>query len=400
MVKVLMFGWEFPPYNSGGLGIACYGLTKALTSTGAEVIFVLPKKVDIKDNQFKILYGDETITRSKHYIVNSVLKPYVTSESYVREIEQGIPKGMYGNTLLEEVIRYGELARDIATQEDFDVIHAHDWLSMKAGIAAKEVSGKPLIVHIHATEFDRTGGNNNQMVYDIEREGMHAADKIITVSQFTKNKVVEHYGVPESKVCVVHNGTELEPSEYEAVYHLKKNNKIVLFVGRITIQKGPDYFIDAAKRVLEKDPNVRFIFAGSGDMQRAMIEKSAQLGISDKVLFAGFLRGKELANAFKMADVFVMPSVSEPFGLVPLEAMNHGTPVIISKQSGVSEVLTHCLKMDFWDIDEMANKILATLKYSALHKTLQENGQKEVKTITWENPAQRCIGLYNTLLTH
>jgi len=393
-----MFGWEFPPFNSGGLGIACHGLSKALANEGSEVIFVLPKKFDIKDDFLKIVFGDEVTTRSKHYIVNSNLMPYVTSQSYVRGSDKSEQNAIYGNTLIEEVERYGEIAKGIALNEDFDIIHAHDWLSMKAGIAAKKVSNKPLVVHIHATEFDRTGGNNNQMVYDIEKEGMNFADKIITVSQYTKNKVVEHYGINPSKVHVVHNAIELESNPHEEVFNIKKNNKVVLFVGRITLQKGPDYFIDAAKKVLEKNPNVFFIFAGSGDMERDMIKRTADLGISDKVLFAGFLRGKELANVFKMADVFVMPSVSEPFGLVPLEAINHGTPVIISKQSGVSEVLTHCLKVDFWDIDEMANKILSTLTYPPLHQTLINNAKEEVKTISWDKSAQKCITVYNDLI--
>jgi glycogen(starch) synthase len=399
MVKVLMFGWEYPPHNSGGLGIACQGLTRGLRDCGAEVIFALPKKLDVSEELIKFVYGDDPINkRISHYVINSPLKPYVTSESYVSSNFNNNPQGMYGNTLLEEVNRYGELAKAIAENEDFDVIHAHDWLTMKAGIAAKEVSKKPLIVHIHATEFDRTSGNNNQMIYNIEREGMHAADVVVTVSQWTKNKVVERYGVPEEKVRVVHNAVNFENHTIEDVYRMKKEHKkIVLFVGRITIQKGPDYFVEAAKRVTEKDPNAIFVFSGSGDMERQMIEKAAHLGIADKVLFAGFLRGNDLIEAFKMADVFVMPSVSEPFGLVPLESMSCGTPAIISKQSGVSEVISHCLKIDFWDVDDMSNKILSVLKYSALREELAKNGLEEVKGITWDKPAQKCISIYNEL---
>ena len=346
------------------------------------------------------MYGDEaSSTKTSHYIINSTLKPYVDSQSYINSMSsQNAGGGMYGNTLIEEVNRYGELAREVAKQEDFDVIHAHDWLTMKAGIAAKEVSKKPLIVHIHATEFDRTGGNNNQMIYDIEREGIQAADIVVTVSQWTKDKVVEHYGADPNKVRVVHNALNFENYTIENVYRMKKDNKkIVLFVGRITIQKGPDYFVDAAKKVIEKEPDAVFVFAGSGDMERQMIEKAASLGIGDKVLFAGFLRGDDLVEAFKMADVFVMPSVSEPFGLVPLESMSCGTPAIISHQSGVSEIISHCLKIDFWDVDDMASKIVSVLHYSALREELAKNGIEEVKGITWDKPAQKCIDIYNEL---
>jgi glycosyltransferase involved in cell wall biosynthesis len=397
MVRVLMFSWEFPPYNSGGLGIACQGLTRALSKEGADLVFVLPKKLDINEDYMKIVYCDQS--KKTEYFVNSPLKPYLNCNSYVNSSFSS-NKNIYGLNLIDEVIRYGEIAQEIAKNETFDIIHAHDWLSMKAGIAAKKVSKKPLIVHIHATEFDRTGGNYNPLVYEIEKEGLNAADIIITVSQFTKNKVIENYGINPEKIRVVHNGTELEEEKVNEISQLSKNNKIVLFVGRITIQKGPDYFIDAAKKVLEKESDVLFIISGSGDMERQMIEKAASMGISDKVLFAGFLRGKDLERVFKLADVFVMPSISEPFGLVPIESMNYGTPAIISKQSGVSEVITHCLKVDFWDINEMASKILAVLHYPPLKQTLSENGRREAKIITWQKPAQKCITIYKELINN
>ena len=395
-MKVLMFGWEFPPYNSGGLGTACQGLTKALSTKGAQITFVLPKKVDLNLDYLKLVFGDKN---SSVYVVNSLLKAYLNHETYYQEFSINPHPTNYGLSLMEEVERYGRIAEEIARQEEFDVIHAHDWLTFKAGIAAKKVSGKKLVVHVHATEFDRTGGQgNNQLVYDIERQGMHEADMIIAVSNFTKNKIVEHYGVSPAKIRVVHNSVDFENYELSKIPKLREHNKIVLYLGRLTIQKGPDYFIYAAKKVLEKYKNVIFVVAGSGDMEKFLINKTAELGISDHVLFTGFLRGEDLFKAYKMADLYVMPSVSEPFGITPLESMMTGTPTIISKQSGVSEILTHCLKVDFWDVNEMSNKIICALKYKELHETLKENGFKEVQKIKWENSADKTLGVYNELL--
>jgi len=395
-MKVLMFGWEFPPYNSGGLGTACQGLTKALSAKGAQITFVLPKKVDLNLDYLKLVFGDKN---SSVYVVNSLLKAYLNHETYYQEFSINPHPTNYGLSLMEEVERYGRIAEEIARQEEFDVIHAHDWLTFKAGIAAKKVSGKKLVVHVHATEFDRTGGQgNNQLVYDIERQGMHEADMIIAVSNFTKNKIVEHYGVSPAKIRVVHNSVDFENYELSKIPKLREHNKIVLYLGRLTIQKGPDYFIYAAKKVLEKYKNVIFVVAGSGDMEKFLINKTAELGISDHVLFTGFLRGEDLFKAYKMADLYVMPSVSEPFGITPLESMMTGTPTIISKQSGVSEILTHCLKVDFWDVNEMSNKIICALKYKELHETLKENGFKEVQKIKWENSADKTLGVYNELL--
>lgn len=391
-----MFGWEFPPFNSGGLGTACEGLTKALSAKGTEVVFVLPKKVDINLNYAKLVFGDN---KNSFYVVNSLLKSYLNPDSYAHEFFMNNHPGDYGVSLMEEVERYGRIAAEIALNENFDVIHAHDWLTFKAGIAAKNATGKKLVVHIHATEFDRTGGQgNNQQVYNIEREGMHAADLVIAVSNFTKNKIVENYGVSPEKIRVVHNSVDFENYELSRISKLKENNKIVLYLGRLTIQKGPDYFIYSAKRVLEKYPNVIFVVAGSGDMEKFLINKTAELGISDRVIFTGFLRGEDLQKAYKMADLYVMPSVSEPFGITPLESLMSGTPVIISKQSGVSEILTHCLKVDFWDVDELSNKIISVLRHNELYSTLRENGFKEAQSVKWENSAEKTIGVYNELL--
>ena len=305
---------------------------------------------------------------------------------------------LYGRNLFSEVHRYAENARDIARYENCDIIHAHDWMTYKAGIAAKEVSGKPLVVHIHATEFDRTGGNPNQYVYDIEREGFHKADKVIAVSNYTKGMVVKHYGIPENKVSVVHNACQMDRAWHSHRKPFDDGSKIVLFLGRITLQKGPEYFLHAAKRVLEQMKDVKFIMAGSGDMMNRMIDLSTHLGISRNVLFSGFLSGSDIDRAYSMADLYVMPSVSEPFGITPLEAIKNGTPTLISKQSGVSEVITNALKVDFWDIDDMANKILATLKYSSLHSTLLENSTRELGKLSWDKAAFNCLNIYRDII--
>lgn len=398
-MRVLMFGWEFPPHNSGGLGTACFGLTRALAGRNTEVIFVLPKKVGVRTSFAKIVFADNR--HISFHEVESVLRPYVTSEGYVREEDRFIGD-IYGKSLFEEVRRYARRAREIAQKEHFDIIHAHDWLSFLAGLAAKEVSGKPLILHVHATEFDRTGGQGvNQQVYDIERMALHRADGIIAVSDFTKQKLIERYDVSANRIEVVHNG--IDECDYanipDRLAELKKDGqKIVLFAGRITIQKGPEYFIRAAKHVLEHNPNVLFLVAGSGDMERQMMLEAAHLGISDHVIFVGFLRGDDLNAVYKAADLFVMPSVSEPFGITPLESIIAGSPVLISRQSGVSEVLTHALKTDFWDTEDMANKILGVVTHRSLWQTLWGNSREEVKKVTWDAASKKCIDYYARIL--
>jgi len=394
--KVLMFGWEFPPHNSGGLGTACYGLTKALTKKGTEIIFVLPKKLKGMDESFLRITSPDA-SYAKKYSFDSPLTPYLNEENYVSEI---FSKGgkIYGRDLFEEVSRYASFGEIISERESFDIIHAHDWLSFGAGVRAKEKTGKPLIVHVHATEFDRGGGGNvDQRVYDIERRGMEEADRVIAVSGFTKNIIVQNYGISEEKVEVVHNGVDLS-AENDVVGSLHKlkeaGKKIVLFVGRLTLQKGPDYFIYSAKRVCDFNNDAFFVVSGSGDMEKKLMTEVARLGISDRVLFTGFLRGKKLREMYKMADLFVMPSVSEPFGITPLESLINGTPVLISKQSGVSEVVSHALKVDFWDVDEMASKIVCALSYSSLGSCLRDNGKKEVREITWDRAAERCNNIY------
>jgi len=425
-MKVLMFGWEFPPHITGGLGTACYGLTKGLSKFDVEVLFVVPKAYGDEDQSHIKLTdaGDVVLTERKtankefwenfrYMEVGSNLIPYMDPEEFKKIFEGKILKntefseqifaknfkfsGKYGKDLYQEVARYALIASYIAANNDFDVIHAHDWLTYSAGIAAKAVSGKPLVVHMHATEFDRSGENVNQKVYDIEKTGMEAADKVIAVSNLTRNIVINKYGIHPDKVVTVHNS--VEPISLPDINISKGvKEKIVTFLGRITFQKGPDYFIEAAKLVIDKDPNVRFVMAGSGDMLNKMIKRVAQLGIADKFHFAGFLKGKEVFQMFSMSDVYVMPSVSEPFGISPLEAMMSDVPVIISKQSGVAEVLKHALKVDFWDIEDMADAIYGMLHYEGLSKMFKKYGKVEVENLRWENSAYKVKEVYKSLI--
>lgn len=390
-----MFGWELPPHNSGGLGVACLGLAKALAGKGFDITFVLPRSTDA---YYPFLHLISANVSSKRF---PAFSSYAVSQAY-KSIGFSSSPRFYASNLFEEVYQYGLAAYELAKEEQFDVIHAHDWLSFGAGIATKEVSGKPLVVHVHATEFDRTGGNGvNQCVYEVERQGMEKADSIIAVSNYTKQMIVDHYGIDPARVKVVHNAIaweDIHPSVNEKLSQLKQQGmKLVVFVGRITLQKGPDYFLKAAKRVLEYNPNVTFIMAGSGDMEGKMVEEAAWLGISRNVMFTGFLRGEELAAIYKSADLFVMPSVSEPFGITALESLAHGTPVLVSKQSGVSETITHALKVDFWDTEEMANEILAVLDHKSLQACLIDNGSREVTKMSWEEAARKCIEIYNQL---
>jgi len=396
-----MFGWEFPPFNSGGLGTACYGLTKGLSRQGVEITFVLPRLEGNKGEDYmRVLYAGSGKVRFRS--VGSILKPYITSKIYKEEFSRSDPKwSIYGSDLFREVYRYSQEAKRIAEEEDFDVIHCHDWLTYPAGIEAKKVVEKkgnkvPLIVHVHATEFDRTCGNPNGYVYYLERDGMNKADYVISVSNYTKDMIIRHYGINPEKVHVVHNSIdgESEPLLDEEDFEIKKYHKIVLFLGRMTIQKGPDHFLWIAKKISEIDDNVRFIMAGNGDMFSRIVEEAANLGIGDKVLFTDFLSGRDVDKAYRMADVYVMSSISEPFGITVLEAMKNSTPVIVSRQSGVSEIVKNCLVADFWDIDEMVNKILAVLNHPELRESLAIGGLNEIKKFSWDEPARKCISIY------
>ena len=501
-MRILMLGWEFPPFMSGGLGTAVEGLTRSLVAQGHEVVFVLPHPIPAGHVSHVELIGPRILAersaalRAGKHEVNQLAQmagqgagrgsPMTTSQlqtteqesvkqsvvyqrimrqletfsatypsSYpgvdgadvlrrvvetVREersentkqvfasvpidishdVEQfaslsgssadelaqvidgvleslgemGTGSGGYGSDLFGDAQRYARLVAALGMTERFDVIHAHDWLTYPAGMMLKAITGKPLVCHIHATEFDRSGEHINQGVYDIERAGMHGADRVIAVSRLTKAIVHSKYGVDDSKIDVVYNGVAQDGVQPQRGAAIEQGDRIVLFLGRITMQKGPEYFIEAAKRVLEQEDRVKFVVAGSGDMAVRMIEHAAAIGIGHKVLFTGFLRGRDVDRVYQMADCYVMPSVSEPFGIAPLEAMRNDVPVIVSKQSGVAEVLTHALKVDFWDTDEMANKIVAVLRYPPLSQTLREHGRFELRSLNWDGAAEKCVKVY------
>ncbi len=505
-MRVFMLGWEFPPFVSGGLGTACYGLTKAMSRQNVPVTFVLPKTIGSEYHSHvrllapqspRAAQGDRnpadvasTYTMdadslrsaglpvsSKHAtdasgqaaqpgdahahtgepfehvtfkaVPSRIPSPYLSaansvaadggtnsagisfinpatalpqeaarssahhlhhadengsapahpagSSHHIHEHARAASIGAeYSGDLMAEARRYADLCVDLADGEDFDVVHAHDWMTFPAGMAVAAHTGKPLVVHVHATEFDRAGENVHSVVYDIERRGMHAAVRVIAVSRRTRQIVVERYGVDPDKVRVVYNGVENGATNIDLgpLPQIDKNDKVVLFLGRVTMQKGPEYFLQAAKRVLEKIENVKFVVAGSGDKLPEAIETVARYGIGSKFVFTGFLRGDDVERVLRMADVFVMPSVSEPFGIAPLEAINNDVPVIISKQSGVSEVLDHALKVDFWDVDEIANKILAVLKHAPLSATLREHATVELRRLTWDGAAEKVREVY------
>ena len=423
-----MFGWEFPPHIAGGLGTACYGMTRGLARNGVDVTFVMPHASGDEDQRFvdvvnasdvetvfgKVSNDSADIIEKMSFIhIDSNLVPYLSPEDYESYHDEFVKtgekrwetsdvwsqrytfSGKYGANLLEEVARYAIVAAQVAKDLDgqFDVIHAHDWLTYFAGIAAKRVSGKPLVVHMHATEFDRSGENINTQTYAIERAGMHAADRVIAVSNLTRNIIINRYGVPAEKVVAVHNAVRFADKNAPLPERGVKD-KIVTFLGRITFQKGPDYFVEAAAKVLKRCPNARFVMAGSGDMMNHVIRRVARLGIADRFHFTGFLRGDDVNKMFQLSDVFVMPSVSEPFGIAPLEAMRENVPVIISKQSGVAEVLDYAIKVDYWDVDAMTDAIYGLVNYPALSKMFSEKGLEEVTNLKWNDAASKIKRVY------
>ena len=416
-MRILMFGWEFPPFMSGGLGTACFGMTRALAALGHEITFVLPRAGETAEpTHVRLVPASGTAApepgREEPFVfrglsirsVDSVLRPYLSGSRYP-SLLSGSPgsrfmaiSGDYGADLISEVIRYGRVAGVLAEEHPCDVIHAHDWMTVFAGIEAARISGRPLILHIHALEFDRSGENVNQDIYDIERYGLEAADRVIAVSHYTKNVMIERYGISPEKITVVHNAVARR--EAGGVYHVEKDprRKTVLFLGRITFQKGPDYFVEAAARVLREMPEATFVMAGAGDMMTQMVERVAALGIGSRFHFTGFLQGVDVERAFALSDLYVMPSVSEPFGISPLEAMLYDVPVIISRQSGVSEVLRHALKVDFWNVEELAGKIMAVLKYPPLAAELVEKSREALRHIRWEHAAEKILGVYETCL--
>jgi len=442
-----MFGWEFPPHISGGLGTACQGLTEALSEERVDVIFVVPKlgggeqapgvrfvdagKVVLKKQRRSVQTlsavthertesGESVLTVLE---VESILSPYHsetyqypvthvqswqhelygtrTQEMVVLEEDEYTHafSGSYGPNLRAEVARYAEVAAAIAGSMDFDVIHVHDWMTFPAGVAAKRASGKPLVVHVHSTEFDRSGDQIDRRLYDIEKEGMDAADRVLAVSQWTKDIVVNRYGISRQKVKVLHNGIIVRQDSPEARLP-PLGTHVVTFLGRLTYQKGPLYFIEAAEKVLAKFPDAHFIMAGSGDLFPQAIERVAHLRLSSRFHFTGFLRGDSLAKIWSISSVYVMPSVSEPFGITPLEAIQAGVPVIVSNQSGVAEVMPHAIKVDFWKTDRLAEAICSILQHKSLSTTLKKNSLEAIKHITWNKAAQKIKSIYHEITSH
>lgn len=472
-MKVLMFGWEFPPHISGGLGTACFGLTQSLIEQNVKVLFVVPRLCDEQLKSHDFLINASEVIASKRFArrsrrgnvlqkdisssltgsdlrgsrgsrqakkaltyveIPSTLKPYHHAQGdtrqpttltewnhpistrellenislYERSLEPVLTataqtaeetlafSGTYGNNLMEEVRRYADVASVIANEHSFDAIHAHDWMTFPAGIAVKQKTGKPLIIHIHSTEFDRAGDCINEDVYRIELQGMRAADRIITVSNWTKEMVMSRYYIPEKKIKVIYNG--IRPKQPPAEFAFPDiGSHFVTFLGRITRQKGPGYFVEAAAKVLEEFPRAHFIVAGAGDLLPQIIERVAQLNMSANFHFTGFLSGPQVDQIWTLTDVYVMPSVSEPFGIAPLEAIQGGVPVILSKQSGVSEVMPHAIKVDFWNVTALAAAICSVLRYESLSQVLQKNSKAYIRHLTWDKAARDVKALYHEL---
>lgn len=417
-MKALMFGWEFPPHILGGLGTASYGLTKGMHNNGdMEITFVIPKPWGDEERGFANIVGANCTPVawrdvSMEYVnsrIGKVMDPRLYFDlrdriyadfNYMKLNDLGCIEfsGKYPDNLIEEINNYSIVAGVIARTIPCDVIHSHDWLTYPAGIHAKNVTGKPLVIHVHATDFDRSRGNVNPTVFAIEKDGMENADHIITVSNLTRNTVIEKYGISPDKVTTVHNAVIPLSEDLLNIPRREKKDKVITFLGRITMQKGPEYFVEAAAKVLQKSKHVRFVMAGSGDMMDAMIKLAAKRNIADRFHFTGFLRGREVYEMLADSDVYVMPSVSEPFGISPLEAMEMGVPSIISKQSGCAEILDNVIKTDYWDIDAMADAMHALTHYPALHRELRDRGIEEIHQITWEKAGKKVIDIYKKVI--
>ncbi len=413
-MKALMFGWEFPPHILGGLGTASYGLTKGMWECGdMDITFVIPKPFGDEDKTFAHIIGASQVPIAwrdvnRDYVEQRIgrlmdpdlyfrLRDHIYADfNYMRTNDLGALEfsGRYPDNLLEEINNYSIVAGVVARTLDFDIIHSLDWLTYPAGIHAKQVTGKPMVIHVHATEFDRSRGKPNPTVFGIEKDGMNHADHIITVSNHTRDIVINNYGVDPAKVTTVHNAVTPLTDEQKDVPEHKSKDKVITFLGRITMQKGPEYFVEAAAKVLKNNHNVRFVMAGSGDMMDKMIQLAAERGIADRFHFPGFQRGKQVYEMLKASDVYVMPSVSEPFGISPLEAMQMGCPSIISKQSGCAEILDNVIKTDYWDIDAMADAMNSIITYPAMYEQLRQDGLEEVNKITWDKAGQKVIDIY------
>lgn len=385
-VKILMIGWEYPPKNSGGLGVACRGIVEHLVEDGFEVLMVLPQQMQSEE----VVNGElQTKTGRKYKVifVKSQLRPYASVES-----------DKYQGDIVSDVYEYANKIVSAVANESFDLIHIHDWLTVPAGIALKEASKKPLIMHVHSTEFDRTaGGAEYEAVAKVEQEGFAKSDKLICVSNYTKELLIKKYGVLEGKIRVMHNGVD-PISDSEMSTDFLGDSPVVLFVGRLTIQKGPEYFIDVAKRVTQVHPETIFVFAGDGDMFSKLIESTAYHELTASVIFAGFLRGKTKDRLYQRADIFVMPSVSEPFGIVALEAAQRAKPIILSKTSGVAEVLPSAIAVDFWDTELTARKINELIDDKQHSEFLGQNLRREASELTWGRTVRTLTQIYQEVL--
>lgn len=421
--KVLMLGWEFPPVINGGLGVACLGLCKAL-SRHVDLTMIIPKsdpnfivdKVELIGLNNLDIDSFKRIKTSKYYkkfakveTVPADIDPYDTSEMSfdILKGKTGIDfrlednlnvfslGELYGEDLIHKVIQFAKYTARLASNKDFDIIHCHDWMTFLAGIEIKALTGKPLVLHVHALEYDRSGPESRNFVYEVERWAMHYADAVLPVSHYTGNIIRTHYDVDPSKIIPIHNGAD--PVK---VFHDTKDfpEKLILFLGRITGQKGPQYFLDIASKVIEHVPNVRFVMAGTGDRLRSLIETGAYRQIGNKFHFTGFLNKEKVQKLLSIADVYCMPSVSEPFGLSALEAAQFGIPCVISKQSGVAEVLYGALKADYWDVDKMAGHIISLLQNEALKESVIRNAFNDLQNLTWDKAADKVADVYNRVL--
>jgi len=404
-----MLGWELPPHYVGGMGVVCYSLCEHLAKSGADIEFILPFEADYSDIKFMKVNPDRTKSIASGKISYSTLDKINATAYGKADISSSsarkmgvVPLDEINDIFLQKVMKASILG-------NFDIIHAHDWLTLRGAMLAKRITGLPLVVHIHATEFDRSGVDENErgneMIHLIEYEGMMMADTIIAVSQWTKDTIVKRYRISPDKIQVVHNSIDLDSPYIRATDDLatdfhyletmqKHGYSVVINAGRQSIQKGLPGMLEAAKLALEINPKIIFVMVGSGDMHNELIEKTAYLGISRNVMFTGFIKGKQLRDIYKIADLFVMPSVSEPFGSTPLEAIGLGTPVLITKQSGVSEVIKNALKVDFWDAQEMANSIVAVTMNQGLKEDLTTNGYSEFLSQSWIQAADKTLHAY------
>lgn len=392
-MKVLMLGWELPPHNSGGLGTACYQLCKSLSKKDLDIEFVLPYSAD---------HGIEfmQITAAQPQGVASIIRSGIAYDSYKYTLVDGTEEWL---SIHDQQALYEEAVARLVTEKEFDIVHAHDWLTFRAALRIKNIRNVPIILHVHSVESDRAGARpGNPMVHEIESIAMHMADRVIAVSQHTKDCIIRDYGIPADKIEVVHNSLEtgdMAPLDGDNSYRYLEATKaqgyrVVVNVGRLTIQKGLPNLLHAAKEVIARNPKTLFLIVGSGEQYYELIDLAADLGIGAHVFFTDFQRGKRWRDAYSIGDLFVMPSVSEPFGLTPLEAIAYGTPSLVSKQSGVSEVLKNCLKVDYWDINEMANQINAVMQNDALRDELLRNAEYEYMRLSWDGASDKIMRLY------